>query len=133
MVFAASPAMASDITSSCPVGGYGTGVDCIFYSEAYNGSHTGVLYGVLNFPVSGSTEYKYLSSGAGQGQYIGNNNGSNRNTNTGYYYRIYYSQNLAGYQVTLSPYGATGYERAGSQLGNLLNNIRSQEIYCTGC
>ena len=126
MVLAASPAFANtDPSSSCPILS-GGGYDCIFYGESYNGSHTGVYYSNPDFPVSGSTQWVYLSSGAGQGEYLGNNNGSNRNTDRTDPLHIWYSPDSSGYEVTLSPYGTSGYEKAGSQLGHLLNNIRSQ-------
>lgn len=130
-VISALPASAAP-TSSCPVGN-DTGVDCIFYLEAYDGSHTGVYDIVSNFPVSGSTSYVFLTSGTGKGSYLGNDNGSNRNTDTGTCPTIYYSTGYSGPALSLNKYGLTGYEEAGSGLGSLLNNIRSQNWSASRC
>lgn len=129
--FAASPASA--VNATCVIGAYGD--DCIYWGQSYNGSHSGVSEEVLNFPVSGTTEYKYLSAGSGQGQYLGNNNGSNRNYDSVCVLTIWYNPAssggvFSGPSLTLAKYPLSGYGRAGSGLGTLLNNIRGQSWTC---
>src|SRR6187431_1364516 len=74
-VFAATPAHAA-VSANC---GFDYGGMCVYWGQSYNGSHTNITEEVANYPVGGNTAYKFKSSGTGQGQYIGNNNGSNRN------------------------------------------------------
>lgn len=128
MLAVVSPASAQ--TASCAPAAYGP--SCIFWGQNYNGSHTGVVGAVPNFPVSGSTDYVYKSSGAGHGQYLGNNNGSNWNRDTVCRVHLWYNPNYSGYEVTLDVYGSgNGVARKkGSQLGHLLNNLRSQGWSC---
>ena len=128
-VFAfAGPASATP-TSSCTVAADGPG--CLFYSQAYNGSHTGVPELVSNFPTSGSTAYTFKSAGSGQGQRIGNNNGSNRNADTACSVILWYNTGASsGPSVVLNKYGTGVYQRKGSELGTLLNNLRSQSWSC---
>lgn len=125
----ASPASAAP-RANCVSGAFQD--HCIFWGQAYDGSHTGVAEAVSNFPVSGSTSYRFLSSGSGQGQYIGNNNGSDRNLDTACAVTLWYDPNPpnSGPHLTLSRYPQSGYQRAGSQLGSLLNNIRAQTRTC---
>lgn len=129
--FAAGPAQAA--TSTCSIG-YITGQSCIHWGQSYNGSQSGVTEAVENFPVSGSTSYVYLGSGSGQGQFIGNNNGSNRNLDTLCYLTIWYNPAsggvFSGISRTFTPYPNAGYQAAGSGLGTLLNNIRGQTWSC---
>lgn len=115
-------------SSSCTVASYGP--LCIYWGQSYNGSHTGVPEAVSNFPVSGSTSYKYLSSGTGQGEYIGNNNGSVSNDDSTCTAFLWYDQNYSGPELTLTKHGLTGYQKAGSAQGSLLNNLRSLSWSC---
>lgn len=124
--FASSPANA--ITSTCTIAAYGD--SCIYWGQSYNGSHAGVAEAVSDFPVSGTTSYRYMSSGTGQKEFIGNNNGSNRNYDTVCTLTIWYNPGYSGYTLTLPTYPLSGYQRAGSGLGTLLNNIRAQSWYC---
>jgi hypothetical protein len=106
---------------------------CIFWGQNYDGSMSTVVGDVPNFPVSGSTQYTFQSSGTGQGQRIGNNNGSDANYDLFCQVKLWYSPNYAGPSVTLTQEYSTGWARHGSELGSLLNNIRSQqEINCQG-
>lgn len=127
VLLAAGPAQAAP-RANCTSGAFQD--HCIFWGQSYNGSHTGVAEAVDNFPVGGSTPYVYLSSGTGQGQYIGNNNGSDRNLDTACAVTIWYDPGPGGPNITLSKYPQSGYQRAGSQLGTLLNNIRAQSWNC---
>lgn len=115
-------------TTNCAVAPYGP--NCIFYSQNYDGSHTGVPENLSNFPVSGSTAYRYLSSGSGQGQYLGNNNGSLSNRDNVCAVTAWYSTNSRGPFLTLTRYGVGVYQARGAQQGQLLNNIRSQSWGC---
>jgi hypothetical protein len=128
MAITTTPAHANP-TTDCPIGP-SFGVDCIFWGQGYDGSHSGVVETVSDFPVSGSTSYVYVSSGTGQGEYIGNNNGSNINTDTACRLNIWYDPGYAGHEVTFMPHGTSQFEAAGSGLGFLLNNIRSQNWSC---
>ncbi|MEJ3748574.1 hypothetical protein WEI85_35500 [Actinomycetes bacterium KLBMP 9797] len=103
---------------------------CIYWGQSYSGSHSGVPEEVANFPVSGATPYIYLAAGSGQGERIGNNNGSDQNLDTTCEVTLWYDPNFAGPSVTLTSYPLSGHQRAGSQLGTLLNNIRSQDWAC---
>jgi hypothetical protein len=123
----ASPASATP-RANCVSGAYQD--HCIFWGQSYNGSHTGVAEPVANFPVSGSTPYVYLSSGTGRGERIGNNNGSDRNLDTACTAILWYDPNHRGPNIALTRYPQSGYQRAGSALGTLLNNIRSQSWVC---
>lgn len=131
VAMAVLPAAAAnaDATSTCTVAAV-SGQSCIYWGQAYNNSHSGVLEAVSNFPVSGSTSYKYLSSGTGAGEYIGNNNGSVANDDTQCTLFLWYNQNDSGPELTLSVYGTSGAKKAGSGLGSLLNNLRSQSWSC---
>ncbi|GIH07560.1 hypothetical protein Rhe02_56270 [Rhizocola hellebori] len=119
----AAPAQAATVDANC---GFQNG-HCIYWGQSYNGSHSNISGDVSNYPVSGSTSFTYKSSGTGQGQRIGNNNGSNRNYELFCRIRIWYNANYAGPNLVLAQYGEPGWERAGSQLGVLLNNIRSSD------
>lgn len=94
---------------------------CTFWGQNYDGAHDG--YG--NGDVYDLNTHRYPNNGAGSGQIEGNNNGSNRNYNTQCPVMIYYNPGYTGYSLKFGPYGTTGYQRAGTQLGSLLNNIRS--------
>ncbi|RQX12213.1 hypothetical protein DDE19_29015 [Micromonospora ureilytica] len=100
---------------------------CIYWGQNYNGSHSNVVESVPNYPTSGSTPYTFRSSGSGQGQRIGNNNGSNRNYLQRCRIRLWYNPNYSGPNVVLAQYGDPGWQRRGSELGSLLNNIRSSD------
>jgi hypothetical protein len=115
-------------TSTCTVASFGP--LCIYWGQSYNDSHSGVVEAVSNFPVSGSTSYKYLSAGTGQGQFIGNNNGSVINDDTTCTAFLWYSTGSSGPELTLSRHGTTGDEKAGSAQGTLLNNLRSLSWAC---
>lgn len=128
-VVIARPAVAGIDSSDCYTA-YSGRAHCIHWGQKYNGSASSVYGNISNFPVSGSTSYVYLSGGSGQGQYIGNNNGSNRNWLIFCEYRIYYSPNYSGPSILMAQYGNPGWSRNGSGLGTLLNNIRSQTEYC---
>ncbi len=119
----AGPANAATVDANCE---FENG-HCIYWGQSYNGSHSNISGDVSNYPVSGSTNFTYKSSGTGQGQYIGNNNGSNRNYLLFCRIRIWYNPNYTGASLVLAQYGNPGWERAGSQLGALLNNIRSSD------
>lgn len=123
----ASPASAAP-RANCVSGAFQD--HCIFWGQSYNNSRTGVAEVVDNFPVSGSTAYRYLSAGTGQGEYIGNNNGSDRNLDTACAVTLWYNPGQGGPHVGLTRYPQSGHQRAGSQLGVLLNNIRSQSWVC---
>jgi hypothetical protein len=117
----AGPAAAFD--PYCTVQAYGD--HCVFWSQSYGGAHAGDPGAVPDWIV-----YNYPNNGTGQGGHIGNNNGSDRNVDTVCHVRLWYNPNYGGYEVTLNPYGTSGYQRAGSGLGHLLNNLRSQNWYC---
>lgn len=115
-------------TSSCTAASFGP--LCIYWGQSYNDSHSGVVEAVSNFPTSGSTSYKYLSSGTGQGQYIGNNNGSVINDDTTCTAFLWYGTSSTGPELTLSKHGTTGDRKAGTGQGQLLNNLRSLSWSC---
>lgn len=117
-----SPAQAA-VDGVC---GYQLG-HCIWWGQAYDGSHSNITEPVANYPTSGSTPYTYRSSGSGQGQRIGNNNGSNANFLVFCRIRLWYSPNYSGPAVVMAQYLEPGWARAGSELGTLLNNIRSSD------
>lgn len=99
---------------------------CEYWGQSYDGSHSRIynVTEVANLPVSGSTPYVFLSSGSGNGEYLGNNNGSVRNYND-VSVNLYYNTNFSGPELTLSQYNTSGYQKAGSAQGSLLNNLRS--------
>jgi hypothetical protein len=119
----ASPAQAATADGNC---GFQNG-HCIYWGQSYNGSRTNISGDVSNYPTSGSTIFTFKTAGSGQGQRIGNNNGSNRNYELFCRIRIWYHANYTGPNLVLAQYGEPGWERAGSQLGTLLNNIRSSD------
>lgn len=104
---------------------------CVYWGQSYNGSYTNISEEVANYPTTGSTIYTFKTAGTGQGQRIGNNNGSNRNYSIFCNVVIYYNPNFSGPTVTLANWGNPGWQRAGSGLGVLLNNMRSsRSTYC---
>jgi len=117
----ATPAWAYD--PYCTVQAYGD--HCVFWSQAYSGAYAGDPGWIPDWSL-----YTYPNNGTGAGEVIGNNNGSDRNVDTVCYVQLWYNPNYTGYELTLNPYGTSGYERAGSALGYLLNNLRSQNWYC---
>ncbi|WP_432843305.1 hypothetical protein [Dactylosporangium sp. CA-092794] len=100
---------------------------CIYWGQSYSGSFANISGDVPDYPVSGSTSLTYKSSGTGQGERIGNNNGSHRNYEVFCRIRIWYNPNYSGPNLVLAQYGEPGWQLAGSQLGTLLNNIRSSD------
>jgi len=107
---------------------------CIYWGQSYNNSYANVVEDVSDYPVGGSTVYKYQASGqTGYGQYLGNNNGSNRNYLLFCTIELWYNPGYSGYVVTLAQYSNSGYQQAGSGLGHLLNNLRSSKTgSCSG-
>ena len=128
IVIPGSPASAA-VTSTCTLG-HSNMQNCIFWGQAYNNSKSGVTGHVSNFPVTGTTGYIYKSAGTGQGQYLGNNNGSNRNMDQHCNMALYYDPNYSGPSLGFAPNPSPGYQKAGSGLGQLLNNMRSQSWLC---
>jgi len=124
----ATPAQAQP-SASCRIG-VSPADNCFYWGQSYDGSHAGVTEFVLDFPVTGTTEYQYLTPGAGQWWYLGNDNGSNRNGDTKCETAVYYNPNFSGPDVTLPMYPQSGYQRAGGELGTLLNNARSETWNC---
>jgi len=113
------------VSGSCSHSLYGL---CEYWGQSYNDSHTMIynVSGVANLPISGSTSYVFKSSGSGQGEYLGNNNGSVRNyADTSV--NLYYNTNYSGPELTLSQWNSSGSGngKAGSGQGSLLNNLRS--------
>lgn len=133
------PAFADTVNGTCGSGspsppGYGF---CLYWGQNYDGSRTNIdTLGISNFPVGGSTSLTYKSSGSGQGERLGNNNGSVRNYAFNCYYTIYYDTGYNGWSKTLSMWGGDGvypWQLKGSEQGNLLNNVRSlQRGTCIG-
>jgi hypothetical protein len=121
----ATPAEAAPV-DECNLGG-GDGL-CTFWGQSYNGAQAEVLYGRAD--LAASPVVYYPANGTGQGEHIYNNNGSEQNGNGSCTITIYYNQNYSGYSLTLQPYLKPGWEKAGSGLGNLLNNLRSFRINC---
>lgn len=106
---------------------------CIYWGQSFDGSKSGVdNSSVSNYPVSGSTGYIYVAAGMGQGQYLGNNNGSTRNYHRTCQQRLYYDPSFGGTFITLGRYLQSGYSKAGTEQGALLNNLRShRRVNCT--
>ena len=119
-MLAATPAVAQPV-DECNFGA-GGGL-CTYWGQAYNGAQAEVVYDRAD--LAASPVVYYPANGTGQGEHVYNNNGSERNGNPGCNVIIYYNPNYSGYSLTLTPYATPGYEKAGSQLGHLLNNIRS--------
>jgi hypothetical protein len=117
VAMAASPAAAW--TSTCHAGNY-SGDSCIFYTQTFGGAHGGDFY----------PNYYYPNNGTGQGTHVWNNNGSNRNMDGVCKVTIWYHKDYQGPSKTLQPYNVLGYQLAGTGLGSLLNNIRSQSWAC---
>lgn len=120
ILMSAGPAAAW--TATCSVGFPGD--SCIYYNQSYGGAHGGEDLDVKDF----SPAYYYFANGAGAGTRVWNNNGSDRNLDTGCSLGLYYSKDFGPPLKTLSVYGAPGYQAAGSGLGSLLNNVRSQQF-----
>jgi hypothetical protein len=118
----AGPAAAVAVTS--PTCERGDVAICIYWGQSYNNSHTASFGNVSNFPTSSCGIYKYLSSGTGQGQCLGNNNGSVLNLSV-QCASLYYDPNYGGISFTLRP----GAGAAGPQLDALLNNLRSVKFH----
>ncbi len=99
-----------------------SGYVCYFYQSNFAGSAGGVGGNVpdLLYP----QVYTFVSSGAGQGDAIGNDAGSAFNGNPRYAANIYYSANYQGVYIQLAPYNAPGF--ANPTLGPVNNNNRSQ-------
>ena len=115
----------SDATVSATCGHSEQGL-CEYWGQSYDGSHSMINHvaEVPNLPISGSTSYVFVSSGTGHGEYLGNNNGSVRNY-ADVSINLYYNTNYSGPELTLSQWNTSGYSKAGSQQGSLLNNLRS--------
>jgi|SRR5215831_14480689 len=135
LIGVAPPAQAAGVSPSCgPVRWQGYDAVCFYWGQSYNGSHSFVYDTgqTANFPVSGQTNLVFTSLGTGQWEYIGNNNGSVRNYNYSERTALFYDPNFGGPSIILSAYGLSGYQRAGSQQGQLLNNVRSMLRPCCG-
>jgi len=117
---AASPA----ISTACSPTPFG--IQCNYWGQSYNGAHGGEGGWVPDF----KPNEKYPNNGTGAGQGIWNNNGSNVNEDTKCSPTIYFDPNYSGPSVTFNLNGTGVYRRAGTQLGSLLNNIRSQSWSC---
>jgi hypothetical protein len=124
MLVSAVPASANEMQPDCTAGHYGT--HCVWWGQSYNGAHAGFDWAQCRTP--DYNVFYYPSNGTGHGERIGNNNGSDQNGDIYNALTLYYDPNYAGYTVTLSPYGISGWEKAGSQLGHLLNNLRSSKF-----
>lgn len=122
LLVVAGPASASE-SASCTVGFPGD--HCVFWSQSYSGAHAGFD----DLQINDYAIYNYPNNGTGQGGSIGNNNGSDRNDDTGCNLRLYYNPGYSGFTKTLAIHNQSGYQAAGSGLGNLLNNLRSSK-YC---
>jgi len=115
----------ASVSSSCSQSLYGL---CEYWGQSYDGAHS-MIYNVTevaNLPVSGSTSYVFLSSGSGQNQYLGNNNGSLRNY-ADVSINLFYNTNYSGPELTLGQgnVSGSGSAKKGSEQGSLLNNLRS--------
>ena len=134
MFVGVAPASAA-VSATCMVGDL-TKSDCIFWGQSHNGSLAGVTGDVLNFPLTDNQPYVFqtASTAQGRGQHVGNNNGSNVNEDTACDVVLWYdpagSGGFSGVNVELRPHGTTGFERDGTELGPLLNNIRGQSWSC---
>ncbi|MDQ1739623.1 MAG: hypothetical protein QOE53_1275 [Pseudonocardiales bacterium] len=101
---------------------------CTYWGQSYDGAQVEVLNNRAD--LAASPVVYYPANGTGQGEHVYNNNGSNRNGNGLCTVTLYYNANYAGYSVTLQRYGQAGWQKAGSQLGSLLNNLRSFRFNC---
>jgi hypothetical protein len=100
---------------------------CTYWGQSYNGAQVEIVSDRADLA---SPVVYYPANGTGQGEHVYNNNGSERNGNGLCPVTIYYNANYSSYSVTMAPYGQPGYQKAGSQLGSLLNNIRSLRFNC---
>jgi hypothetical protein len=135
MFVGVAPASAA-VSATCMVGDL-TKSDCIFWGQSHNGSLAGVTGDVLNFPLTDNQPYVFqtASTAQGRGQHIGNNNGSNVNEDTSCLVALWYNPApgpglFSGPMVELNEHDTTGFERDGTELGPLLNNIRGQSWSC---
>lgn len=116
-------------SATCEFGANGYGDHCVHWGQNYDGSHSGIWQSTVpDFPVTGSTHWVYMSAGTGQGQYIGNNNGSNQNLDRICQLRLFYDPGYGTPSVTLGTYGSSTWQKQGGGLGTLLNNIRSHHF-----
>lgn len=85
-----TPASAASGNGVCE-SGYGSGELCLYYNSNLQGSMRDFFYEVRDF-----AGYRYLTPGAGQGQYVKNNAASAWNRDTLDTARIFYNRNFMG-------------------------------------
>jgi|GEM_PF-5137529 len=110
----------------CNFGG-GAGL-CTYWGQSYNGAQVEIVNDRSD--LAASPVVYYPANGTGQGEHVYNNNGSEHNGNGSCSVTIYYNPGYSSYSVTMAPYGQPGAAKAGSHLGNVLNNIRSLRYNC---
>jgi hypothetical protein len=130
-VLAAAPGVSqATVHTTCVVNVSSTGDMCFYYRQSYNGSHSGSSDGASDYPPNAATQYQFLSAGDGQWYNWGNRNGSNLNGDRLCTPRLFLHVNQTGAHVSFSQYPLSGYKKAGSGLGALLNNARSIDWPC---
>lgn len=116
-VLAMAPQSQASASLTCPTSE--TYCMSFHYNSGLEGSRT-VFVGFDHYSLN---DYKFLSSGAGKGQYVKNNAASAVNLSR-YDLNIYFNSNLAGACDSIPPFKSTG-EDSGDRLRNTYNNNAS--------